>query len=132
MRIENKEILKQLMAIRDNGESKQERNRAHAILLSHNNIHIDEIAKILDVTTRSVFGWFQAFKDHEIESLKCKSGRGRKALLNVDEHKEIIERHIKNHPHQPKKAFALSVDEIGIKISYSTFKLFFKKTQIQL
>jgi transposase len=130
MKITDEKILKQLIDIRDNGKTKLERTRAGAILLSNNDIHVNDIAKIFDVTTRSVFAWFKDFKDTGILSLKCKTGRGRKLLLDEDKHKSIIEKHIKNHPHQPKTAFALTVDEIGIKMSYDTFKLFLKKHSI--
>ena len=132
MKITDEQILKQLIDIRDQGKSKQERTRASAIILSNNDVHLNDIAKIFNVTTRSVFGWFKDFNDDGLSSLKCQPGRGRKLLLNVDKHKGIIEKHIANHPHQPKTAFALTVDEIGIKMSYDTFKLFLKKTQFQL
>ncbi len=124
MKITEENILKQLIEIRDNGESKQERTRAGAILLSNNDVHLNEIAKIFNVTTRSVFGWFKDFKEDEISSLKCRSGRGRKPLLNTDKHKEIIKKHIKDYPHQPKTAFALTVEVTGVQMSYDTFKLF--------
>ena len=124
------EIKEELIAIKDHGKKKQERNRAHAILLSNNGVHIDEIAKIFDVTTRSIFAWFKDFKELGVSSLQCSAGRGRKLLLNENEHKEIIEKNIVDHPHQPKKAFALTVDEIGIDMSYDTFKRFLKKNSI--
>ncbi len=130
MKITDEQILKQLIDARDNGKSKQERTRAGAILLSNSDIHLNNIAKIFNVTTRSVFGWFKDFKDNGISSLKCKTGRGRKSLLDAGEHKGIVEKHMINHPHQPKTAFALTVDEIGIKMSYDTFKLFLKKYSI--
>jgi transposase len=130
MKIIDKQILKQLIDIRDNGKSKQERTRAGAIILSNSDVHLNDIARIFNVTTRSVFGWFKEFKDDGISSLKCKTGRGRKLLLDVDKHKSIVEKHISNYPHQPKKAFALTVEEIGIKMSYDTFKLFLKKHSI--
>ena len=130
MKITDERILKQLIDTRDNGKTKLERTRAGAIILSNNDIHLNDIATIYNVTTRSVFGWFKDFKDAGISSLTCKKGRGRKSLLDVDKHKSIIEKHIENHPHQPKTAFALTVDEIGIKMSYDTFKLFLKKHSI--
>lgn len=130
MNITDKKILKQLIDIRDNGKSKQERTRAGALLLSNNDIHLNDIAKIFNVTTRSVFGWFKDYKDDGISSLKCKVGRGRKLLLDANKHKEIIEKYIAKYPHQPKTAFTLTVDEIGIKMSYDTFKLFLKKHSI--
>ena len=130
MKITDESILKQLIDRRDNGKSKQERTRAGAIILSNNDVHLNDIANIFGVTTRSVFGWFKDFNDDGLSSLKCQPGRGRKLLLDDDKHKSIIKKHIENHPHQPKTAFALTVEEIGIKMSYDTFKLFLKKHSI--
>lgn len=130
MKITEEIILNQLIDIRDKGKSKQERTRAGAILLSNNDVHLNDIAKIYNVTTRSVFGWFKDFKNDGISSLKCKAGRGRKLLLNVDQHKEIIEKHMSTYSHQPRTAFALTVEDTGIKMSYDTFKLFLKKHSI--
>lgn len=127
MNITDEQILKQLIDIRDNGKSKQERTRAGAILLSNSDVHLNDIAEIYNVTTRSVFGWFKGFKNDGILSLKCKPGRGRKLLLDASKHKDIVKNHMILHPHQPKTAFALTVEETGIQMSYDTFKLFLKK-----
>jgi hypothetical protein len=56
IKITDKQILKELVDIRDSGKSKQERTRAGAIILSNNDVHLNDIAKIFNVTTRSVFG----------------------------------------------------------------------------
>ena len=77
---------------------------------------------------RTVFQWFSDFKNEGIVSLKCSPGRGRKRLLNANEHLEIIKQNIELNPHQPKKAFALTVDTIGIDMSYETFKRFLYPT----
>lgn len=127
--IKDEQILKQL---RDNGKSKQERTRAGAILLSNSDVHRNDIAKIYDVTIRSVFNWFKEFKNDGILSLKCKTGRGRKPLLDATKHKKIIQNHMRLYPHQPKTAYAFTMEDTGIKMSYDTFKLFLKKTQLQL
>lgn len=64
------------------------------------------------------------------DSLKCSDGRGRKLLLYSDEQKEIIKKQINAYPHQPKKAFAHSMEELQLNISYETFKRFLKKHSI--
>ncbi len=56
-----------------------------------------------------------------------KKGDGRKPLLTAELHKEIIKQHIDDYPHQPKKAYALTLKEINIEVSYETFKRFLKK-----
>jgi len=127
MKITDTDILKELTSIKNTGKSKQERQRAHALLLSNNGVIKDEIAKIFGVSQRSVFGWLKAYKEQGISSLKCQTGRGRKLLINTQEDAEIVAKNIKLFPHQPKKAFALTVKETGIDMSYDTFKYFLKK-----
>jgi transposase len=130
MKITDEQIIKQLTQLKNYGETKQERVRSHAILLSNSGKTSNELAEIFSVAQRTVFQWFRDFKDLGIQSLTIQSGRGRKTLLNGEKDKEIIEKHIKAHPHQPKKAYALSLEELQIKMSYKTFKRFLKKYSI--
>jgi transposase len=130
MKVTETKILEELKKIKKNGKSAQERIRAQAILFSNDGKKSQEIADFFEVTQRTVFQWFKDFKREGIESLKCSDGRGRKRLLNTDEHLKIVQKNIENSPHQPKKAFALTVEEIGIDMSYETFKRFLKKHSI--
>jgi transposase len=127
MKIEDTEIIKKLAVISKNGKSKQERVRSHALILSNDGYKSQEIANIFDVTQRTVFQWFKDFKELGLDSLSIQSGRGRKTKLSVEKDLEIVKKHIEAHPHQPKKAYALTLEEIDIKISYNTFKMFLKK-----
>jgi len=127
MKIEDKAILKKLLEISKNGKSKQERIRAHALVLSNEGRKSHEIATIFDVTGRTVFQWFKDFKEHGLNSLAQQSGRGRKNKLSEDKDLEIIKKHIEEYPHQPRKAYALTLEEIDIKVCYNTYKSFLKK-----
>ena len=130
MKIEDEQLLEKLVEISKNGKSKQERIRAHALVLSNEGRKSQEIATIFDVTQRSVFQWFKDFKELGLDSLAQQKGRGRKTKLSVEKDLEIVKKHIQLHPHQPKKAFALTLEEIDTKISYNTFKRFLKKHSI--
>ncbi len=130
MTINEAKILEELKQIMRNGKSAQERIRAQGILLSTDGKKSQEIADFLGVTQRTVFQWFKDFKVDGIKSLKCSDGRGRKRLLNTENHLKIIQEKIEKYPHQPKKAFALTVEETGIKMGYETFKRFLKKHSI--
>lgn len=127
MKITDSNILEQLTEIKNNGKTKQERQRAHAVLLSNEGMIKKDIAAIFGVSERSVFGWLKAYKDKAIAGLKPKDGRGRKLLLKSKEDQAIAQKYIELYPHQPKKAYALIVEETTIKISYDTFKYFLKK-----
>lgn len=130
MKIEDTEILEKLSAISKNGKSKQERVRAHALILSNDGRKSHEIAAIFEVTQRTVFQWFKDFKEMGLDSLIQQVGRGRKPKLSVEKDLETVKKHIEDHPHQPKKAYALTLEDIDIKISYNTFKRFLKKHSI--
>jgi len=130
MKITEAKTLEALKQIKKNGKSAQERMRAQGILLSNDGKKSQEIADVFGVTQRTVFQWFKDFKSEGIASLKCSNGRGRKRLLNTNEHLKVIQQNIELYPHQPKKAFALTVEEIGIEMSYETFKRFLKKHSI--
>jgi transposase len=130
MKIEDEKILQILLETSKNGKSKQERIRAHALVLSNEGKKSHEIAEIFDVTQRSVFQWFKDFKEMGINSLVQQKGRGRKTKLCVKKDLEIVKKHIEAYAHQPKRAYALTLEEINIKVSYNTFKRFLKKHSI--
>jgi len=127
MKIKDNKLLQKLKYLSKNGKSLQERRRSHALLLSHNGYTKREIASILQVTQRAVFLWLKEFKERGIESLQLKSGRGRKPKLSSKRDEEIVKKYIEKYPNQPKKAYALTVKDLGIDISYDTFKRFLKK-----
>jgi len=130
MTITDPKIIAELKEIKKNGKSTQERIRAHGILLSNDGKKSQEIADIFDVKVRTIFHWFKDFKTDGISSLKCSDGRGRKRLLNADEHLEVIKTNIENYPNQPKKAYAQTLEDLKITMSYMTFKRFLKKYSI--
>jgi transposase len=130
MKITDTQIIEQLTKLKNHGKTKQERIRSHAILLSNAGKTAKELAEIFFVAERSIFQWFRDFKERGIQSLSCQSGRGRKPLLNDEDHKMIIKKYIELHPHQPKQACALALEELKVAISYKTFIRFLKKHSI--
>ena len=120
------EIIKRLKELK-NSKCKKERIHSHALLLLNNGRDIKEVAEIFDVTDRSIYKWIKAFKAEGISSISRKSGAGRKAILNTSSDKKIIEEQITLYPHQPKKAYAMSLENLSSKMSYKTFQRFLKK-----
>ena len=127
MKIADEKILQKLEYISQNGRTKQERRRAHALILSNNGKKSHEIAEIFGVSQRTVFNWFKDFKAKGLDSLPQQKGRGRKVKLSIEKDLPIIKKHIETYPNQPKKAYALTLEEIDIDICYETFKNFLKK-----
>lgn len=129
MKINDEQNLKKLQTISKYGKSKQERVRAHALVLSNEGLKSDEIAKIFSVTQRTVFQWLKDYKEMGFDSLVQQKGRGRKPKLTAED-VTIVQKHIETYPHQPKKAYAYTLEDINTKISYNTFKRFLKKHSI--
>ena len=123
------DILKKLKKLK-NSQCKKERIHSHALLLLNNGRDIKEVAEIFDVTERSIYKWIKAFKNEGISSISRKSGAGRKSILNKSSDKKIIEEQISLYPHQPKKAYAMSLEKLPSKMSYKTFQRFLKKHSI--
>lgn len=130
MKITDDQIIKQLTQLKNHGKTKQERTRSHAILLSNDGKSNSELAIIFTVALRTIFQWFEDFREKGIESLSIQAGRGRKTLLNGEDHKEVIKKLIEDYPHQPKVAYAMTLEQLQIKMSYETFKRFLKKHSI--
>ena len=66
-----------------------------------------------DRQERAVYIWIKNFKTHGITSVSRKTGAGRKAILNEDSDKKIIEEQITLYPHQPKKAYAMTLEKLS-------------------
>ena len=65
----NNKTVKELEKIVKNGSSLQLRQRAKSILLSNEGITVKEICKIFNKSTRTVYRWFDRFKEEQIENL---------------------------------------------------------------
>ncbi len=130
MEIIDKEILKKLSELKNYGKCKKERTHSHAILLLNGGKDKKEVAEIFEVSERSIYDWVKAWDKDGIASLSRKVGSGRKPILNEEDNKEIIEEEINKYPHQPKKAYATSLEKLSTKMSYKTFKRYLKKHSI--
>jgi transposase len=90
----NNNTIKELKQIVKNGASLQLRQRAKSILLSNEGITVKELCKIFNKSTRTIYRWFDRFKEEQIEKLSDESGRGRKPALNendINKVKKLIE-----------------------------------------
>jgi len=71
------------------------RMRAQALLLSNQGKKITEIVDIIGYSQRTLYRWFDRFNDENMNSVHELLGRGRKSLLNIEEHSNSIRVHIK-------------------------------------
>ena len=69
--------------------------RAQAFLLNAQGVKIPEIAKIINSSQRTLYRWFDRFNEENINTVHELVGRGRKPLLNLEEHANSVKVHIK-------------------------------------
>ena len=86
--LSNKTI-QELNKIVKSGTSLQIRQRAQAILLSNNKVTVNELCKIFNKSTRTIYRWFDRFKEEQTEKLADKAGRGRKLALNANDTEKV-------------------------------------------
>ena len=102
------------------------RTRCEVILLKAIGLTSEEVAKFTAMTYVSVNAWTKRYKEEGIEGLKTKSGRGRKAVLDVVVDKESVLQAIKANRQRIETAKAEWEQETNKSVSLSTFKAFLK------
>ena len=91
----NNSIIEALKTIVKTDTRHKSRTRAQAFLLNAQGIKIPEIAKILNVSQRTLYRWFDRFDNNNLNTIHELKGRGRKPLLNNQEHEQSVKVHIK-------------------------------------
>ena len=79
------------------GSSHHFRLRCHCLLLSSEGKTIDELSKLAKVNRNTISTWFSRYEAEGVEGLKIKSGRGRKAKLDLNNAQQV---------HQVQKSLA--------------------------
>lgn len=102
------------------------RTRCEVILLKAIGLASEEVAKFTAMTYVSVNAWTKRYKEEGIEGLKTKSGRGRKAVLEVEVDKESVLQAVKANRQRIQTAKAEWEQEANKSVSLSTFKAFLK------
>ena len=91
----NYPIIEALQTIVKTDLRHKSRARAQAFLLNAQGVKIPEIAKIINVSQRTLYRWFDRFDNNNLNSIHELTGRGRKPLLNMQEHAQSVKVHIK-------------------------------------
>ena len=91
----NDTIIEKLQAVVKSDTRHKSRTRAQAFLLNAQGIKIPEIAKIINVSQRTLYRWFDRFDKKNLNSIHELEGRGRKPILNIQEHAASVKIHIK-------------------------------------
>lgn len=105
------------------------RQRANALLMSHNGLSIDFIAKFCDVNINTIGRWFTSWEEEGIVGLMRQSGQGRKPILKVSnsEHIEALDKAVETH-YQDVKGIQMALEsQLSTPMSPDTVKRFLKK-----
>jgi transposase len=105
------------------------RQRANALLMSHQGLDITFIAKFSDVNLNTVGRWFTSWEEEGVAGLMRRSGQGRKPLLKVDnsEHIAALDQAVDKH-YQDVKGIKMELEsQLQSPMSTDTVKRFLKK-----
>jgi transposase len=111
------------------GKSHSFRNRCQAILLSHQGHSVQQLARVFQVRDLSIYKWMNRFEDGGVKGLQNQPGRGRKALLKLENqfHVQVVEAQIEQQNQRVKLAKEQIEKQLGHSLSESTLKRFLKK-----
>jgi transposase len=95
----NNEIKEELKEVIKTDPRYRSRMRAQAFLLNSEGVKIPEIARLLNVSQRTLYRWFDRFDNENVDSIHELKGRGRKPVLNEKEHKKSVKILVKKSTH---------------------------------
>lgn len=107
-------------------ESYRTRRRAQAIRLSFQGNSINELARIYNVNRNTIGIWISNWEDHQFSSLYDLPGKGRKSMIQPEEHDKIVE-WVEATPQQLKTVLVKIEEHFQKKISTKTLQRFLKK-----
>lgn len=97
------------------------RQRAHCILLSSQGIPVPQLARMFNVTQRTLYNWLNAWDTLHFAGLYDGGGKGSKPKL-TESQKEQVKQWGKEFPKNLHKVMALVKEQFGLHVSKSTIK----------
>lgn len=91
----DEETIKELEKIVKEDKRYKSRYRAQAILLSHQGKSVNELAEIFGCQIRTIYRWFNRFEAEKVEAVFELKGRGRKAILTIEDDAKKVKEYIK-------------------------------------
>lgn len=123
----NEEQLNELKSIYREDESHAVRQRAHAIMILHQeNKKPEDVASILDVCRVTIYNWINRWQKYGIEGLYDLEGRGRKPIFSSEEEKLIISK-IEENPSSLRQVADQVEKETGKTAHIETLRKIAKK-----
>jgi transposase len=108
-----------------NGKSHSFRTNCQLVLLKSEGRFSKEIAKFLGFSEQKVNRWLWRYKTQGIEGLKIRAGRGRPAILQI-ENTESVKEAVRRHRQRISIARAQLQETLGKEFSAKTLSRFLK------
>lgn len=112
------------------GSSSAFRKRCHAILLKNAGRTSSDVGAIVGLHQVSVNTWLDRYQASGIEGLKTKPGRGRKAILDPQKDRSIVEQAVKSDRQRLNQAKTLIENQTNKQFSKKTLQRFLKKLSV--
>jgi transposase len=105
------------------------RQKANALLMSHNGLSIAFIAQFCDVNINTIGRWFTAWEQEGIVGLMRQRGQGRKPILKVNnkDHIAALDKAVESHYQDVKGIQKALESQLQSPMSQDTVKRFLKK-----
>ena len=124
-----KSQVQHLEELRDHGDNRRIRHRAHAVLLSFRGTSVNELVKIFQTSRNSICGWLDRWEVEGMDGLADKPRPGAPTKLNEVEQKRAMEL-LEESPQSTNAALARLQKETGKEISADTLKRLAKKNAL--
>ncbi len=121
--------VQRLAALRDHGENKPIRQRAHAVLLSFQRTSVNELVKIFQTSRNTICSWLDRWEAEGFAGLADKQRPG--APPKLDEQEQVLALKLLKQTPQSLTTVLLELEKItGKKISKDTLKRLAKKSRL--
>lgn len=121
-----KSQVQRLEQLRDNGENKRIRQRAHAVLLSFDGTTVNELVRIFGISRNSICFWLDRWDSEGFQGLSDKPRPG--APPKLDEQEQVLALQLlEKTPQSTNTALLELQQETGKQISSDTLKRLAKR-----
>ena len=124
---EDQEILRYL---RDEGETRRIRQRAHAVLLSYSGKTVNELAETFEVNRDTVRDWFDTWERDGVQGLADKARTGKPPILTPVEQAQAVEL-LKKNPRSAKQVLQEIQQTTGKTISVVTLRRIARRAHLR-
>ena len=84
----NEEEIKELRLLKKTGGNERERDRSHALLLSHKGHSVEQLSELFEVRRDTILDWFNRWEQDGMDGLSDLPKSGRPPIFDTTEKKK--------------------------------------------